>query len=79
MDINTQLKKEVATSMKTKLQQIEEDVQVEKEKGQDCRSAIKKSIDSLCELLNGKELSEEEEVEASEPMPILGGTNVKSE
>ncbi len=79
MVINTNFEKEVATSMRTKLQQIDDDVKIEKEKVKDCRSAIKKSITSLCELLNGEELSEEEKVETPTPMPSLGGTDVKSE
>ncbi len=48
MAINTQFQKEVATSMRNKLQKLEEDVLVEKEKVKNCRSAVKKSIDSLC-------------------------------
>lgn len=53
--------------MLTKLQEMEEAVEVEKGKSRDCRSAIKKSIDSLCALLNGEELSEENEAETSKP------------
>ena len=68
--INTQFEKEVATSMKNKLQQNEDMVLIEKEKVKDCRSAIKKSIDSFCELLNGEELSEEEKVETLEDKDI---------
>lgn len=79
MAISTTLEKEVAAPMLDKLQQIEEDVRIEKEKVKDCRSAIKKSIDSLCELLNGEELSEEEKVETLEPITSLGGTNVRPE
>ena len=70
MAINTQFEKEIAVSMKNKLQQIEEEVLVEKEKVKDCRSAIKKNIDSLCELLNGEELSEEEKVETPKPEAV---------
>ena len=64
--------------MITKLQEIEEVVAIEKEKSKNCRSAIRKSIDSLCELLNGEELSEEEKVETLEPMPSLGGPDDQS-
>jgi len=77
--INTQFEKEVVPSMESKLQQNEQLVLVEKEKVNNCRSAIKKSIESLCELLNGEELSEEEKVETPEPIPSLGGTDVKPE
>ncbi len=79
MAINTQFEKEVVISMKNKLQQNEDLVLLEKEKVNDCRSAIKKNIESLCELLNGEELSEEEKVETPEPIPSLGGTDVKPE
>ncbi len=65
--------------MLDKLRQIEEDVIKEKQKVKDCRSAIRKSIDSLCELLDGEEISEETQVETLEPMPSLGGPDVKSE
>ncbi len=65
--------------MRNKLQKLEEDVLVEKEKVKNCRSAVKKSIDSLCELLNGEELSEEEKVETLEPVLSLGGPDDKSE
>jgi len=50
---------EVETSMKKTLHEIEEEVQIEKKKSQDCRDAIKKSIDSLCDLLNGEDILEE--------------------
>jgi len=76
MVINTHFKKE--TSMRTRLQKIEDDVQIEKEKGRHCRSVIKKNIDSLCELLNGEELSEEEKVETLGFTPSLGGTDDRS-
>ncbi len=65
--------------MVTKLQQIEEEILVEKEKVKNCSVGIKKGFESLSELLNSEEFSEEEEVETPTPMPSLGGTNVKSE
>lgn len=58
MEISTQLE-EVETSMQKKLHEIEEEVEIEKKKSQDCRDAIKKSIDSLCDLLNGEDILEE--------------------
>lgn len=76
---STNVEKEVAIPMLDRLQQIEEEVRIEKEKGRDCRSAMKKSLDSLCELLNGEELSEEKKVETQEPMPSLGGPDVRPE
>ncbi len=45
--------------MEKKLHEIEEEVELEKKKSQDCRDAIKKSIDSLCDLLNGEDILEE--------------------
>ncbi len=63
--------------MITKLQEIEQVVAIEKEKSKNCRSAIRKSIDSLCELLNGEELSEGEKVEILEPVS-LGGPDDES-
>ena len=65
--------------MITRLQQNEEEVLIEKEKVRTCRATIKKSIDSLFELINGTELSEEKEVELIEPTLSLGGTDVKPE
>jgi len=79
MGLETQPTEEEGIPMVTKLQEIEEAVALEKEKSKNCRSAIRKSIDSLCELLNGEELSEEEKVETPEPIPSLGGTDVKPE
>ena len=78
ISINTQFEKGVATSMKNKLRKNEEVVLIEKEKSKNCRSAIRKNIDSLCELLNGEELSEENTVETSEPVLSLGGPDDES-
>ncbi len=65
---------EVVTSMKDKLQAIEEDVAIEKKKTKDCRTVIKKSFDSLYELLNNsEELLDEAQTEVLEPVLILGG------
>ncbi len=75
LEIQPIIKEDV--SMITKLQEIEQVVAIEKEKSKNCRSAIRKSIDSLCELLNGGELSEEEKVEILEPIS-LGGSDDKS-
>ena len=67
---------EVVTSMKDKLQTIEEEVALEKKKTKDCRSVIKKRFDSLYKLLrSSEELSEETEAEALEPALILGGSD----
>ena len=73
MATNTNFEKEIIPTMQDKLKKIEEDVQIEKNRVQDCRSAIRKSINSLCELLDGEEISEETQVES------LGGTDVKPE
>ena len=61
--------------MLDKIKQNEEEVEIEKQKSRDCRSAIKKSIDSLHGLLNGEEPSEEGKAEAQEPLLDLGGHN----
>jgi hypothetical protein len=58
-----------------KLIEIEKDVEAEKEKSRECRSAIKKTINSLHGLLNGEEDSEEEKAEAQKPMTDSGGNN----
>jgi len=73
MGVETQSIKNGDAFMITKLQEIEEVVAIEKEKSRSCQSNIRKSIDSLCELLNGEELSEEIKVETLEPIASLGG------
>jgi hypothetical protein len=75
MEITATNKREVETSMLDKIRQIEEEVEIEKQKSRDCQSAIKKSIVSLRGLLNGEEPSEEEEAEAQELVLGLGGNN----
>ncbi len=66
----------VVTSMKDKLQAIEEEVEIEKKKTKDCRSVIRKSFDSLHKLLiDSEELLQESETEVSEPVLTLGGSD----
>jgi len=61
--------------MEKKLHEIEEEVELEKKKSEECKSAIKKHLDSVCILLNGDEDSEDEKVETLEPVLDLGGND----
>lgn len=61
MVLKPQIKHEVETSMKEKLDAIEDIIEGEKKKSRDCKSAIKKRMNSLFDLLNGEDINSEEE------------------